>query len=134
MAALAPGDELPQAVFQREREIGTGRLGLPFESPIMIEGIREERGKVGTRTLAVSKINGKPPERPTRIWIDNIQRPGLPKGKRCVLKGYETGNWIGGDPQQQACWQFHHQFFVTKVLEPDDVELEKSQQPPERDK
>ena len=123
-----------KVMFQRrERKIGTGKLGLPFESPVEIEGIRQERGKVGTRTLAVAKINGKPPEQPTRLWIDNIQRPGLPKGKRCVLKGFETGHWIGGDPQQQACWQFYHTFFVTEVVEPDDVKLEKSQQPPAGD-
>jgi hypothetical protein len=119
-----------KVMFQkREREIGTGKLGLPFESAIKIEGIREERGKVGTRTLAVGKINGKPPEQPTRIWIENIQRPGLPKGKPCILKGFETGQWIGGNPHQQAGWQFQHKFFVTEVVEPEDVKLEESQQP-----
>lgn len=119
----------------QERTIGIGKLGLPFETVVTIQGVREERGKVGTRTLAVTKVNGEPLEELIRIWIDNIQRPGLPAGKPCVLKGYETGTWIGGDPNQQASWQFYHKFFVTEVVSPEEVKLViESQQGPERDK
>jgi hypothetical protein len=112
------GKAIPQRV---KREIGNGLLGYPFESSITVEGIRFDKGK-GTMTLAVDKANGKDVSPPIPIWVNNIHNPGLPKGKRCIFKGIETGQWIGGIPYQ-AIWQFQHEFHITKVIIPEDLKL-----------
>jgi hypothetical protein len=112
---------------------GVGRLGLPFETVMTIEGVRTEKGKVGTQTLTVNIVNGIKVEKPITIWIDNVEHPGLPEAKRCVLKGYETGKWIGGDPNQQASRQFFHEFVVTEVIEPATLKIEKKSQPTHTD-
>ena len=108
---------------------GVGRLGIPFETVVTIEGIRIEKGKVGTRTIAVDVLNGIKVGNPIPIWIDNVEHPGLPESQSCVLKGYETGYWIGGNPNQQATWQFFHAFVVTEAVEPTTLKIKKKSQP-----
>jgi hypothetical protein len=57
-------------------------------------------------------------KQPVQIWIENVELP--PEG-RCVLKGYESGRWIGipWEVEQatgfefQALWQFQFYFLAT---------------------
>ncbi len=111
-------------------DIPMGKLGYPLGTYLTIEGIRMEKGKVGTQTLLVNVVNGKKLPSPIPIWIDNIKNPGLPKDTRCVFRGYESGKMIGVPnevaekeqiPQSQAVWQFFHYFTVTSVVEPKDL-------------
>jgi hypothetical protein len=106
-----------------------GRLGYPIGTYLTIEGVRAERGKVGTQSLLVDKIGDFNIDPPVGIWIKNLQ---LPQGVRCVLKGYESGGWIGtpdpvlqatGAPLPQAVWQFHFYFLATSVVEPASLKL-----------
>ena len=105
-----------------------GLLGYRIGSYLTIEGVRAEEGKVGSRTLLVDKINAFKLEKPLAIWIENLD---LPAAKRCVIKGYETGQWIG-TPQEvclaagkcpQAAWQFKFYFIATSVAQPVDLQL-----------
>lgn len=89
-----------------------GTLGYRIGSYLTIEGVRAEQGKAGARTLLVDTISGCKLDEPLTIWIENV---ALPPGERCVLKGYETGRWIGtpeeviratGAAAPQAPWQF----------------------------
>ena len=73
--------------------IPKGRLGHPLGTYFKIEGVRAEAGKVGTQTLLVDAINGERIDQPIGIWIDNVS--SLPKGERCMIKGYESGKMIG---------------------------------------
>jgi hypothetical protein len=107
------------------REDGISVLGVPFDAPIIIEGMRAEEVKGGNRILAVDRINGEKLKKPILIWIENVKSPWLPKDKRCVLLGYETGRWIGGNDGQQFIWQFHQEFIITQVFEPATLQLEK---------
>lgn len=102
-----------------------GRLGHPIGTYLQIEGVRAEQGKVDDHTLLVDRLGGSPLSPPTAISIDNLD--SLPKGARCVLRGYETGRWIGVPPgveasgevePQQAMWQFYRTFIATSVQEP----------------
>lgn len=95
-----------------------GLLGYPIGSYLTIEGVRAEQGKVGVHTLLVDTINGHKLDKPVGLWIENQE---LPQGERRVLKGYETGEWIGtpdevlratGGPAPQAKWQFGFLFVV----------------------
>ena len=106
-----------------------GRLGYPIGTYLTIEGVRSERGKVGTQSLLVDKIGDYKVPEPFGLWIENLE---LPEGVRCVLKGYESGQWIGtpdnvlkatGALPQQAAWQFHFHFLATSVEEPKDLKL-----------
>ena len=101
-----------------------GRLGYRIGTYVTIEGVRAERGKVGVHTLLVDKVSGYKLDEPVGIWVENVE---LPAGKRCVLKGYETGRWIGvpgevlhatGAPAPQAAWQFQFYFLATSVEQP----------------
>jgi len=75
--------------------------------------------------LLTDSINGKPLERPIRIWIDNISLPGLPEGIRCTFKGYEDGKVIGCHPGSPVIHQFGRYFVVTEVVEPESVKINK---------
>ena len=112
-------------------EAPTGQLGYRIGTYLTIEGVRAEEGKVGVRTLLVDTISGHKLETPVRLWIDNVD---LPKEQRCVLKGYESGRWIGvpyevlkatGQEPPQAAWQFHFHFVVTSVEQPKELPFEK---------
>lgn len=101
-----------------------GRLGAPLGTFLKIEGIRETSGKVGDRTLRVDRVDGK--DLATPQWID-LEDLTLPKGERCVVRGFESGKWIGVPqdierreqlPPRQAPWQFYKYFVVTSVKSP----------------
>ena len=110
-----------------------GNLGYRVGTYLQIEGFRQEQGKVGTRTLAVDRINGEKIKAPIPIWIENLKGAGLPSRKRCVLRGYESARMIGlppevakaeGMPLPQAVWQMQRFFVVTSVVEPRELEKE----------
>ncbi len=115
---------------QSDATLPPGRLGYPLGKYLTIEGIRLERGKVGTSTLLVDKINGQAVSSPFGVRIHNID--ALPKGVRCVLNGYESGRMIGVPREvlkkenlstPQALWQFSRYFIATSVVEPKDLKI-----------
>ena len=106
-----------------------GRLGYPIGTYLTIEGIRAEKFKSGTHTLLVERIGDYTLTVPVGLWIENVE---LPEGVRCVLKGYETGRWIGvpdevmrafGGPPPQVGWQFDFYFLATSVEQPSTLKL-----------
>ncbi len=112
-------------------ETPIGRLGYRIGSYLKIEGVRAELGKVGSQTLLVDTIDGYKLDKPVGIWIENVE---LPMGDHCVLKGYETGEWIGtpgevlratGTLPPQAVWQFHFYFIATSVEQPTGLKIKK---------
>ena len=117
----------------KAQDIPGGRLGYPLGTYVRIEGIRADGFKTGVNTLLVGTVNGKKLDQPVGIWVENVD--SLPKGPRCVLRGYETGSMIGVPPAvieaakeegktvnvPQAVWQFRRYFIVTSVVEPKDL-------------
>ena len=97
-----------------------------------IEGVRVEKGKVGSQTLLVDTVNGKKLNEPISVWVQNLQ---LPSKKRCVIKGYESGEMIGVPPAEvaaarelgktvtptQAVWQWRPFFVALRVISPDNI-------------
>lgn len=113
-------------------EIPEGRLGFPLGKYLEIEGVRAEEGKVGVKTLLVTRVQERKLDEPIGVWVDNVA--ALPKGTTVVLRGYESGKMIGlprevaekeNLPIQQAAWQFYRYFIVTSVVSPKDLELKK---------
>jgi hypothetical protein len=113
----------------------TGKLGSYLGEYLTIEGVRAEVGKVGKKTLIVDTVGGKKLDKPIHIWVHNLE---LPAEKRCVLKGYESGEMIGTPPaviaaakeqgrtdvgESQAAWQWHSHFVVLIVVEPKGLEV-----------
>jgi hypothetical protein len=107
-----------------------GRLGRRLGTYLTIEGVRSDTGKVGTRTLRVDTIDGRPLNPPIDIWIDNVA--ALPAdGQRIALKGYESGRYIGLPPDveralgdaRQAPWQFYQYFLVVPIDVPAGIEF-----------
>jgi len=100
-----------------------GLLGYTIGSYLTIEGVRMEKGKVGVRTLLVDTIGEYKLDKPIPIWVEKCD---LPSGERCVLKGYETGRWIGIPDEvgkaegkmSQFFFQFDFYFIVTSVVQP----------------
>ena len=119
----------PSKPGYRTVEPPVGTLGYRIGSYLTIEGVRAEKGKVGVHTLLVDTISGSKLDEPVGIWIENVE---LPPGDRCVLKGYETGRWIGtpgevlratGAPAPQAGWQFRFYFLATSVEQPKSLKI-----------
>jgi hypothetical protein len=113
-----------------------GRLGYRIGTYLTIEGTRAEEGKVGVRTLRVEKVNDYKLPTPISLWIENVD---LPKAEPCILKGYETGCWIGVPPQvleatgergPQALWQFHFTFIAVSIEQPKHVKINEPPNPP----
>ena len=112
----------------------TGSLGFQFGSYHTIEGTVLESVKSGTRTLSVDTIDGSLLEKPVPIWIENIANPGLPKKTRVILKGYESGEFIGIPHltkeeheiwgASQAMFQFQCSFIPTTIVSPKEVTFE----------
>ena len=128
----APDKQKPPDRPQRDiygTLVPRGKLGYPIGTFLKIEGIRAEVGKVGVNTLSVEKVNGIMLSKPPCIWVDNVD--SLPKGKRCVLTGYESGKWIGTPPDviknlggvavSQAPWHFYRFFLVISAEEPKEL-------------
>ncbi|MBI1178313.1 hypothetical protein GC207_12830 [bacterium] len=139
LTTLAITAEIPSPKLARTQvdpaqlalEYPMGYLGYPVGTYVQIEGFRQENGKVGTRTLKVDTISGEKLEKTISIWIENVKHPGLPSGKRCVFRGYESARMIGlpygvakaeNSPLPQAVWQLQRYFIVTTILEPTDLE------------
>ena len=128
------GDKSPRAVTQPDAPIG--RLGYPIGTYLTIEGVRAEQGKVGVRTLLVEKIGERRLASPTQVWIENCKQ--LPEGRRCILRGYESGAWLGLPPEvqkamhsePQALWGFQLYFIAVYVESPKDLEIEGWPGPP----
>ncbi len=112
----------PRPVAQDPRPMD--RLGRPIGSFVCLEGVREEHGKVGSRTLRVERVDGVALAQPIDVDLEDVE---LPAGERCAVSGYETGRWIGIPPDvarvehlmlNQAGWQFAFTFVVTSVQAP----------------
>jgi len=117
----------------KAQDVPAGRLGFPLGTYLRIEGVRVDGPKYGGRTLLVDSINGKKLDTPIDVGIENVD--SLPKDKRCILRGYETGQMIGTPPAveqaakedgkvitlPQAGWKFHRYFIVISVVEPKDL-------------
>ncbi len=115
------------------QNVPAGRLGFPLGTYLRVEGVRVEGPKYGGRTLLVDRINGKKLDTPIDIGIENVD--SLPKGTRCILRGYETGKMIGTPPAieeaareevkvdtpPQAGWKFYRYFIIISVVEPKDL-------------
>jgi hypothetical protein len=118
--------------LKKRDSIPFGLLGHPLGAYLTIEGVRFEGGKTGVKTLLVDKVNGKKLEKPITIWIKNVI---LPKGERCILNGYESGNMVGvpekaikieNMPQPQKRWSFFKYFIVTSSIQPENLLRQKT--------
>ena len=124
IVGICLADAPPFKPGYRTVEPPIGTLGYRIGSYVTIEGIRAEQGKGGVRTLLVDTINGYKLDEPVGLGIENVD---LPSRERCVIKGYETGRWIGtpddvlratGAPAPQAGWKFQFYFVATSVDQP----------------
>ncbi len=134
LAPEMPRPKTPRAHVdpaQLASEYPMGYLGYPVGTYVQIEGVRQEQGKVGTHTLLVDTLCGEKLKSPVPIWLDNLKPPGLPTGKRCVLRGYESVRMVGVPdgvakaenlPVPQAAWHMERYFIITSVLEPASLE------------
>jgi hypothetical protein len=104
----------------RNVEAPIGQLGCRIGTYVTIEGTRSERGKAGLHTLQVDRVGTNRLTQPVQIWIENVE---LPAGGRCLVKGYETGRWVGiplevekvTGYESQAFFQFHFYFLATWI-------------------
>jgi hypothetical protein len=128
MGADAGGQKVSVADVQTGRVALAGHLGSPLGTFVNIEGTREERPIKSANPMRVDTVDGKRLATPVVLEIQGVKE--LPKGERCVLRGYETGTMAGSPldplvnytsvPQQNyhlAVW-----FEVTEVKEPATLE------------
>ncbi|MCX8109337.1 MAG: hypothetical protein N3G20_11100 [Verrucomicrobiae bacterium] len=73
------GEAPPFPLGDRTVEPPVGRLCYRIGTYLTIEGIRAEKGKVGTQTLAVDTINGLKLGEPVTIRIENLELPAGPR-------------------------------------------------------
>lgn len=114
-----------------------------------IEGIGSAGGKVETGTFLVDTVDGRKLDKPIPLVIrgavvvnQNLQPAGLslPAKRRCILKGFESGEMIGVPPAVSAAaqeqgwkdvpmspvqWQWRPYFVALVVVEPKGLELRK---------
>lgn len=119
----------PSKPGPRDVEPPVGVLGYQIGSYLKIEGVRDDKFKASVHTLVVDTINGYKLDKPVGMSIENVV---LPPGERCVIKGYETGRWIGisrevlratGAPAPQAAWQFWFYFIATSIEQPKNLKI-----------
>lgn len=119
----------PESLYVDD-DIPLGSLGYKLGTYLTIEGIRAEKGKVGTRTLLVDTVYGRKTDMPVSLWVDNVEF--LPKGERIIVRGYESGKMIGIPDevierehlaQPQARWEFHRSFVITSAVQPADLQF-----------
>ena len=110
-----------------------GKLGFPLGTYLRIEGVRAEEGKGAPSILMVDTVNGKKLDTPIGIRIEKLD--SLPRGPRCILRGYETGKMVGVPPAvieaakeegkdvtvPQVDWYFYRSFVVLSIVEPKDL-------------
>lgn len=125
----------------------TGVLGDELGVYRTIEGFLSEGIKVETGTLNVDTVDGKKLDQPVSMVIrgavianHNVQPAtlSLPPKKRCILKGYESGEMIGVPPAVSMAakeqgwndvpmspqhWQWRSYFVALVVVEPKSIEL-----------
>jgi hypothetical protein len=97
-----------------------GRLGHPLGTYLTVEGLRQTEGMVGSSTLLVEVVNGTRLDQPVEVWVDDVV---LPTGQPTLMRGYESGRYIGTPPgvtratglQSQAAWQFQRYFVATSM-------------------
>ena len=108
-----------------------GCLGYRIGSYLQVEGVRADKGMGASRILMIDTIDGERLKSPIGIRIEDMSE--LPKGVRVVLKGYESGRWIGTpdevekvhpELQAQSGWQFFHFFVPTDIISPSTLKLE----------
>ena len=112
-----------------------GRLGLPIGTYVKIEGHPykpTKPGKAHANILVVDTVQGKKLDSPVELHTKNVAIDSLQTEVRCVLKGYESGAWVGspeglapGTPVQQTVFHFHHLFVVTSVEAPKEIEMKR---------
>jgi hypothetical protein len=114
---------------------------------LTIEGVKSEGVKEESGTLVVDTVNGKQLDKPVSLVIrgavvvdHNLQpaRLELPANRRCIFKGFESGEMIGIPPAVAAAakeqrwqevpmspkhWQWRTYFVALVVVEPNDLEL-----------
>lgn len=104
-----------------------GLLGPRIGTYLRIEGERDRDGKVGPHSLLVKQVGDDVLPTPVSIWVENLD---FPVEVRCVIRGYESGRWIGVPPEveraekiapRQAGWQFQHYFVATSVQAPPEL-------------
>ena len=124
-----------------------GLLGDQLGTYLTIEGVKSEGVKEESGTLVVDTVNGQKLDKPITLVIrgavvvdHNLQpaRLELPAKKRCIFKGFESGEMIGVPPAVAAAakergwqevpmspkhWQWRSYFVALVVVEPNDLEL-----------
>ena len=124
-----------------------GFLSDQLGTYLTIEGVKTEGGKIETGTFLVDTVNGKKLDKPISLLIrgasvvnQNLQRAGLdlPEKRRCVLKGFESGEMIGVPPAVPAAakeqgwqevpmspvpWHWRPYFVALVIVEPKGLEL-----------
>lgn len=106
-------------------------LGHPLGKFLVIEGeALTSGGKVGTKTLKVTKVNGEELDHASTIWVQNVDT--LPADTAIILRGFVSGEYIGiphevlgkeNLPVPQAVFQFRTYFVATSVVKPADLNL-----------
>ncbi len=122
-----------------------GLLDDQLGAYLTIEGIKSEGVKEESGTLVVDTVNGTKLEKPISLVIHgavvldhNLQsaRLELPAKKRCIFKGFESGEMIGVPPAVAAAaaergwqevpmspkdWQWRSYLVALVVVEPNDL-------------
>ena len=133
-------------VTVRPRQPG-GLLGDQLGTYLTIEGVKSEGVKDESGTLVVDTVNGTKLDKPISLVIrgavvvdHNLQpaRLELPAKKRCILRGFESGEMIGVPPAVAVAakergwpvvpmspkhWQWRSYFVALLVVEPNGLEL-----------
>lgn len=116
-----------------------GSFGLPLGKYLTIGGTITDRKPP---RLLVDTVNERKLGSPVPMWIGR-SRPStrgeglisaLPKGQRCVVRGFESGAMIGVPTEVEKAeegvvvsasgWYFSNYFVVTSVVEPKGLKLE----------
>jgi hypothetical protein len=113
----------------KETIIPIGKLGYPMGSFLTLEGVATEHPLFMGPGFVVDSVNGRKLASSIMVVVEqNAKSPRLPKGERCIIRGYESGEMIG-EPEavykaeniqirSQFGWQFYKCFMVTSVIQP----------------
>jgi hypothetical protein len=141
---VAPGGAKEIATRSRQPGGYFGDLG----KYLTVEGIRAEGAKVESGTLLVDTVDGRKLDQPVPVVVraqafdaTRFDLPTafvLPARRRCVLKGFESGEMIGVPaavrdaarelgrddvPMSAVDWQWRPYFIALIVVEPKGTEL-----------
>jgi hypothetical protein len=112
----------------------TGKLGHPIGTYLRIEGHRyvptKPPFKVEAGTMLVDTVQNTKLQSPVLLSISNVDIDSVPPEARCILKGYETGAWVGspeglppGTPVEQTVFRFYFYFVATSVESPETLKI-----------